>query len=78
MTQMPVNEDYRDMLLALSGAGVEFFVVGAYAVGAYGNPRATGDIDFWIRPSRENAGRVWRALTTFGTPPSETSARLTW
>lgn len=31
-------------------------------------PRATGDLDFWIRPTDENAARVLRALVSFGTP----------
>ena len=43
-------------------------MVGAYALAGHGLPRATGDIDIWIRPTRENAVRVWRALATFGAP----------
>ena len=43
-------------------------LVGAYAVAAHGLPRATGDIDLWIKPSAENAGRVMKALKTFGAP----------
>ena len=56
------------MLSALSDAGVEFVLVGAYALAAHGLPRATGDIDIWIRPSSENAQRVWQALKAFGAP----------
>ncbi len=43
-------------------------LVGAYAVAAHGLPRATGDIDLWIKCSEENADRVWTALTNFGAP----------
>jgi hypothetical protein len=43
-------------------------VVGAYALAFHGFPRATGDIDLWIRRSDENAQRVWRALIRFGAP----------
>lgn len=43
-------------------------LVGAYAVAAHGLPRATGDIDLWIKCSDENATRVWRALRQFGAP----------
>jgi len=46
-------------------------LVGAYAVAAHGVPRATGDIDLWIRNSSENAERVWRALKKFGAPLSD-------
>ena len=45
-------------------------LVGAYAVAAHGLPRATGDIDLWIKCSDDNAQRVWRALIKFGAPLS--------
>jgi len=63
-----LNEDYRDMLQALADEGVEFLLVGAYALAAHGFPRATMDIDIWVMPSRENAEAVLRALRRFGTP----------
>lgn len=43
-------------------------VVGGYAIAFHGYVRGTGDIDLWIRISRENSSKVWRALTTFGAP----------
>jgi hypothetical protein len=58
----------RDMLDALSVQDVEFLVVGAFALAAHGIPRATGDIDIWVRPESENARRVVLALTRFGAP----------
>ena len=63
-----LNPDFRDMLSVLSGEGAEFLLVGAYALAAHGLPRATGDMDIWIRRSEENAVRVWRALRRFGAP----------
>jgi hypothetical protein len=63
---MLVNSDYSDMLSALNDAGAEYLVVGAYAMAAHGVPRATGDIDVWVKPSAENADRVWQALVAFG------------
>jgi hypothetical protein len=56
------------MLNALNDAGAEYLVVGAHALGAYGQPRATGDFDIWIRTTPENVDRVWVALETFGAP----------
>ena len=50
-----LNPDFREMLSCLRDEGVEFIVVGAYALAAHGLPRATGDIDIWVRNSRENA-----------------------
>jgi hypothetical protein len=58
------------MLSALNDAGADYLIVGAYALGAYGNPRPTGDIDFWVRPTPENAERVFDALKSFGIPRS--------
>ena len=63
-----LNEDYKDMLLALSVEKVSFLLVGAYALAAHGYPRATMDIDIWILPSPQNADAVLRALQRFGAP----------
>lgn len=63
-----MNRDFVDMLSALCEAQAEYLVVGAHALAAHGTPRATGDLDLWIRPSEENAKRVWAALIRFGAP----------
>ncbi|MEO7521353.1 MAG: hypothetical protein ABIW79_06005 [Gemmatimonas sp.] len=36
-------------------------------------PRATGDIDLWVRPTPSNAQRVERALLAFGAPSDQFS-----
>ena len=56
------------MLVALNDAEAEYLVVGAYAMATHGCPRSTGDIDFWVRATPENAQRVWNALSSFGAP----------
>ena len=58
------------MLCALRDADVDFLLVGS----SHGFPRATLDIDLWVRPSPENAQRICRALTVFGAPVSQISA----
>lgn len=63
-----LNPHFRDMLSAFDAEDVEYLVVGAYAMAQYGYPRATGDLDFWIRRTPENADRVLRALDAFGAP----------
>jgi hypothetical protein len=68
-----LNSDFRDILFAFCEEKVEFMLVGAYAVAAHGLPRATGDIDLWIKCSEQNAERVWSALSRFGAPLSEVS-----
>lgn len=64
-----LNPDYRDLLSALSRHGVEYLLVGAYAMAAHGQPRATMDIDLWLRVSDDNARRTVAALRDFGAPP---------
>ena len=63
-----MNPDFRDILSEFVAASVEFLVVGAYALAAHGMPRATGDIDLWVRPTPENAEKVMEALRRFGAP----------
>jgi len=63
-----LNEDYKDILLALSVEKVSFLLVGAYALAVHGYPRATMDMDIWIMPSPQNADAVLRALQRFGAP----------
>jgi len=63
-----LNEDYRDMLHALSDENVKFILIGAYALAAHGYPRATMDIDIWVMPSPDNSDAVMRALRRFGAP----------
>ena len=61
-------DDFRDMLVELADAGAEFAIVGGYAVAFHGYPRATKDLDILIKPSADNAARVYRALAAFGAP----------
>jgi hypothetical protein len=63
-----LNEDYKDMLHALSDEKVRFLLVGAYAMAVHGYPRATMDIDIWVMPSPQNAEAVLQALRSFGAP----------
>ncbi len=61
------------MSSALSDAEIDFLVVGAYAMAVHGHPRATGDLDIWVRPSSDNASRVYLALAEFGAPLDDLS-----
>lgn len=66
-----MNRDFAEMLDALSAAGADYLIVGAYALAAHGHPRATGDLDIWIRATPGNAARTWKALVSFGAPLGE-------
>jgi hypothetical protein len=63
-----LNDDFRDFLVALVDTGVEFVVVGAYALAFHGAPRASGDIDVFVKASAANAARLIEALRLFGAP----------
>ena len=62
------NEDYRDILQSFLDEDVDFILVGAYALASHGYPRATMDIDIWVKATPDNAEKVYRALSEFGAP----------
>ena len=66
-----MNADYIDMLKCLNKAGVDYIMVGGWAVNLYGYIRATVDLDIWILADAENARRVYAALVEFGAPVAE-------
>jgi predicted nucleotidyltransferase len=61
-----LQRDLREFVESLNDHGVEFLIVGGYAVAFHGYPRFTGDIDLFIRPSNDNARRVINVLDAFG------------
>lgn len=68
-----LNPDYHEILSVFSDEKVEYLLVGAYALAAHSNPRATEDIDVWVNPSPENSARVYSALLRFGAATSDLS-----
>ncbi|MBP7585826.1 MAG: hypothetical protein KBA61_17410 [Spirochaetes bacterium] len=65
----PFPEDFEDFLKLLNSHGVEYLLIGGYAVAYHGYIRATQDIDVWIRVTPDNARRVTDAITEFGFTP---------
>jgi hypothetical protein len=63
---MEVQPDFRDLFAFLNAHGVEYLIVGAYALAFHGAPRFTGDIDVLVRPDPDNARRMIEALADFG------------
>jgi predicted nucleotidyltransferase len=63
-----IAKDFKEFLKLLEEKSVEYLVVGGYAVAYHGYPRATIDFDIWVRPTIENARRVYKALEEFGFP----------
>jgi hypothetical protein len=62
---MPLSKDLREFVELLNSNGVEYLVVGGFAVSYHGFARYTGE-DFLVRPSEENSRRVLAALAQFG------------
>ena len=63
---MEVQRDFNEFLDSLNAAGVEYLVVGAYALAFHGVPRNTLDLDVYLNPTRTNAKRFLAALDRFG------------
>jgi hypothetical protein len=64
--EIELPPDFKEFLKLLDDEGVQYLVIGGYAVAFHGYPRATSDIDIWIAISRDNARRVVAALRAFG------------
>lgn len=60
------SQDFHQFVESLTVAKAEYLIVGGYAVGFYGHPRYTGDMDIWINQTSENAKKVIRAIDLFG------------
>lgn len=58
--------DFKEFLSLLNSHGVEYLLIGGYAVGYHGYPRATGDLDIWVARAPGNADRIVAALRAFG------------
>ncbi len=65
---MKLHRDLREFVELLNSRGVEYVVVGGHAVAFHGHPRFTGDIDFLIAATPDNAARVLGCLASFGFP----------
>jgi len=57
-----MNPHFVAILKLFHEENVEVLVIGAHALAAHGHVRATLEIDLWVRPTADNAQRVWRAL----------------
>ena len=65
---MDLAPDFDEFCALLNARGVEFVVIGAYALAFHGAPRFTGDLDILVQPTRENAELLLKAIDHFGFP----------
>jgi hypothetical protein len=68
MAKRQLPEDFKDFIKSLNEHNVRYLLVGGWAVGIYGNPRATKDIDFLIAVDDKNIENLQKALYAFGAP----------
>ena len=66
MAKFKLPPDFKEFLRLLNENGVEYLLVGGYAVAYHGYPRTTGDMDIWVGKTPENAGRLVTVLKEFG------------
>ena len=76
MVTLNVPPDFKEFLRSLNDHRVDYLLVGGYAVGYYGYPRATADMDIWIGVNPQNAHKLVAALKDFGFDTAELSPEL--
>ena len=68
---MPASSHFKELLQSFNEHQVRYLIVGAYAVMKYTEPRYTKDLDIWVEPTKDNAQKVFTALSEFGAPLNE-------
>ena len=76
MAKIELHPDFKDFLKLLNSYNVRYLLVGGYAVGYHGYPRATGDMDIWIEMSESNSKKIASAFRDFGMPDEVISEGL--
>jgi hypothetical protein len=76
MATIRLPPDFKEFLRLLHSHEVQYLIVGGYAVGYHGYPRATGDLDLWIAISPGNASRLVEVLDEFGFGSAGITAEL--
>ncbi len=76
MATIHLPSDFKEFLKLLNAHQVEYLLIGGYAVGYHGYPRATVDMDIWIAMSPANSQRIVTVLKEFGFELPELSPEL--
>ncbi len=63
---MVLPPDFKDFLKLLNAKNIRYLLIGGYAVGYHGYPRATNDMDIWIAIDSETALLMVEAMKEFG------------
>lgn len=73
---LDLPNDFKEFLRLLRANGVEYLLIGGWAVGYHGYPRSTDDLDVWVAIAPANAERVVSVLREFGFDVPELSTEL--
>ena len=76
MAMIHLPPDFKEFLQLLNAHDVKYLLIGGYAVGYHGYPRATVDMDIWVAIHRENAQKIVAVLEEFGFNMPELNADL--
>ena len=76
MATIQLPPDFKEFLKLLNSYRVEYLLVGGYAVGYHGYPRATGDMDLWVAVRQNNAEKLVVVLREFGLNAPQLSADI--
>ena len=76
MANQTLPEDFREFLRLLNAFEVEYLLIGGYAVGFYGYPRTTADMDIWVNLTPDNAKKLADVFVQFGMTSPEVNADL--
>lgn len=74
--ELELPKDFKEFLKSLNANGVRYLLIGGYAVGFHGYPRATNDLDIFVAKDAENAQRLIKSLIDFGFESSELSTEI--
>ena len=69
MEKQQLPEDFKEFIQCLNSNNVKYLLIGGWAVGLHGHPRATKDIDFLIFIDDANLVNIEKAFNDFGAPP---------
>jgi predicted nucleotidyltransferase len=76
MAMIHLPPDFKELLKLFNEQQIEYLLIGGYAVGYYGYPRATADMDLWVAVYPKNAEKIVAVLKQFGFDIPELSREL--
>jgi predicted nucleotidyltransferase len=68
MEKKQLPEEFKDFIKCLNNNNVKYLLIGGWAVGIYGHPRATKDIDFLLFNDNDNIVNIKKAFSDFFSP----------